>query len=74
VKTNSIGELSWHVPREMLPEWIPERQDVEFPGYSREEKNERIQKYLMRQEAAPDDMMRGLNKVLDVLGGDDRDG
>lgn len=50
VQTNTVGELSWHIPSDMLPEWIHERQDVEFDGYSREEKNQRMEDFLENSE------------------------
>lgn len=35
------GQFGWHVPRELLPDWLDER-DPEYDGYSSEDKYERL--------------------------------
>ncbi|WP_435062403.1 hypothetical protein [Halobaculum sp. EA56] len=35
------GQVGWHVPTEMVPEWLDER-DPEYDGYSTPEKNRRV--------------------------------
>lgn len=35
------GQVGWHVPREMVPDWLPKR-DPEYDGYSTDEKNRRL--------------------------------
>ncbi|MFC6787929.1 hypothetical protein [Halobaculum halobium] len=35
------GQAGWHVPTEMVPDWLPER-DPEYDGYSTPEKNRRV--------------------------------
>lgn len=37
-----MGEVSWHVPRELAEKHLPRNDDRDYSGYSREEKNERI--------------------------------
>lgn len=38
------GQVGWHVPREMVPYWLP-RIDPEYDGYSTSEKNGRLREY-----------------------------
>ncbi|PSQ06115.1 hypothetical protein BRC97_06980 [Halobacteriales archaeon QS_6_71_20] len=38
------GQVGWHVPREMVPEWIPEA-DPEYDGYTTDEKNDRVRRW-----------------------------
>ena len=33
------GQVSYHVPRELVPDWLPERPAEVYDGHSREEKN-----------------------------------
>jgi len=35
------GQVGWHVPDNMLPPWLEER-DPEYSGYSTDEKNNRV--------------------------------
>jgi len=34
-------QVGWHIPVEMVPDWMPER-DPKYDGYSTEEKNQRV--------------------------------
>lgn len=40
-----IGQISWHIPREELPDWM-EKGDLEFDGHTNEEKNRRVREYI----------------------------
>jgi hypothetical protein len=35
------GQVGWHVPRDMVPDWLPKR-DPEYDGYTTVEKNRRV--------------------------------
>lgn len=37
-----MGQVSWHVPREMAEDLGPPRRDSDYDGYDRQEKNERL--------------------------------
>ncbi len=37
-----VGQVSWHVPREMAEDLAPPRRDSEYDGYDREVKNDRL--------------------------------
>lgn len=37
-----MGQISWHVRREMAEALAPPRQDAIYTGYDRDEKNERL--------------------------------
>lgn len=39
------GQVGWHIPMEMVPEWL-ERKDPEYDGYTTEEKNGRVARYV----------------------------
>lgn len=39
-----VGQMSWHVPREELPDWLEEK-DVPWDGHTTEEKHERMQEF-----------------------------
>lgn len=36
------GQVGWHVPKGMVPRWLPQR-DPKYDGYTTEEKNERME-------------------------------
>lgn len=38
----SMGQVSWHVPREMAEDLGPPRCNSEYDGYDRNEKNDRL--------------------------------
>jgi hypothetical protein len=38
------GQVGWHVPMELVPDWLPKR-DPEYDGYSTEEKNDRLAEF-----------------------------
>lgn len=38
------GQVGWHVPLEMVPDWL-ERRDPDYDGYSTHEKNRRVALY-----------------------------
>ena len=35
-----MGQVSWHVPRDMAESLAPPRRDAEYSGYDREQKND----------------------------------
>lgn len=37
------GQVGWHIPTDMLPEWLPKR-DPNYDGYTTDEKNQRVAK------------------------------
>ena len=37
-----MGEVSWHVPRDIAEKHLPRNDDRDYDGYSRERKNERV--------------------------------
>jgi hypothetical protein len=37
-----MGQLSWHVPREMAADLAPRNDDYEWDGHGREQKNDRL--------------------------------
>lgn len=37
-----VGEISWHVPRDMADELAGAKQDTDYDGYSRAIKNDRL--------------------------------
>ena len=37
-----MGQVSWHVPREMAEKLAPAKRDSEYDGYDREIKNDRL--------------------------------
>jgi len=37
-----MGQVSWHVPREMAEGLGPPKRDSDYGGYGREEKNDRL--------------------------------
>lgn len=43
-----MGQVSWHVSREMAEALAPRQQDVEYDGYSREVKNDRLASWCRR--------------------------
>lgn len=38
------GQVGWHVPRELVPDWLPER-NPHYDGYTTEEKNARLAEF-----------------------------
>jgi len=38
------GEVSWHVPAELVPDWLPNKSRP-YDGYSTSEKNDRVAGY-----------------------------
>lgn len=36
------GQVGWHVPIDMVPDWLPER-DPQYDGYTTDEKNRRFE-------------------------------
>ena len=38
------GQVGWHIRREDVPEWLPQR-DPEYDGYSTSEKNDRLRRW-----------------------------
>jgi len=47
------GQVGWHVPIEMVPEWL-DRRDPDYDGYSTEEKNVRMREYIYPIESGAD--------------------
>lgn len=43
------GQVGWHVPKEMVPDWLDKR-DPEYDGYTTDEKNARIARRVGLQE------------------------
>lgn len=43
------GQVGWHVPRELVPEWLDER-NPEYDGYTTAEKNDRLATYAGLEE------------------------
>lgn len=41
----SIGQISWHIPKKDLPDWIEEGQ-LEYDGHTNEEKNRRVREFI----------------------------
>lgn len=39
------GQVAWHMEYDMLPDWLPKR-DPDYDGYSTNEKNRRVWKYI----------------------------
>lgn len=39
------GQVSWHVPVDTVPDWVPERDPSRWDGHSREEKNDRLDQF-----------------------------
>lgn len=39
------GQVGWHVPKEMVPDWL-ECRDPDYDGYTTEEKNGRVERYV----------------------------
>ena len=37
-----MGEVSWHVPRELVEDLGLRRKEIEYTGYSTDEKNDRL--------------------------------
>jgi len=37
-----VGQVSWHVPRDMAEDLAPPQQGAEYDGYDREVKNDRL--------------------------------
>jgi hypothetical protein len=37
-----MGQVSWHVPREMAEELAPPKRDSKYDGYDRDVKNDRL--------------------------------
>lgn len=40
------GQVSWHVPLEMAEEYVTNYERVQYDGYDREEKNDRLQEWM----------------------------
>lgn len=38
------SQVGWHIPREMVPEWLP-KYDPEYDGYTTGEKNARVAEF-----------------------------
>jgi hypothetical protein len=47
------GQVSWHVPKGMIPATFPERDPDVYDGHSREEKNQRLLR-ILRDEVNDD--------------------
>lgn len=47
------GQVSWHVPKGMIPATFPERDPDVYDGHSREEKNQRLLR-ILRDEVSDD--------------------
>jgi len=43
-----VGQVSWHVPREMAASLAGPKQDSEYDGYDREAKNDRLASWASR--------------------------
>lgn len=43
--TLPAGEVSWHIPEELVPDWL-EKDEGDYDGYDREEKNDRIEDWI----------------------------
>lgn len=43
--TLPAGEVSWHVPEELVPDWLPEKEG-NYDGYDRDEKNDRLRDWI----------------------------
>jgi hypothetical protein len=48
------GQVGWHIPIEMVPEWLDKR-DPDYDGYSTGEKNVRMREFIYPTEATDDD-------------------
>lgn len=46
----AAGQVSWHVPEEDVPEWLPERDATVYDGHDREQKNERLRSLVKNHE------------------------
>jgi len=44
------GQVGWHVPREMVPDWLP-KEDLEYDGYTTTQKNARVARRVGLEEA-----------------------
>jgi len=49
------GQVSWHVPREVVPEWLPERPTSVYDGHSRAEKNDVLRELIELYGGPTDD-------------------
>lgn len=41
---DGVGQVGWHMQKEMIPDWLPEK-DPDYDGYSTKEKNRRVVAY-----------------------------
>lgn len=41
VDDENYGQLGWHVPRDLVPEWLP-RRDPDYDGYTTADKYDRL--------------------------------
>ncbi|MFU1780707.1 hypothetical protein ACM16X_04935 [Haloarcula japonica] len=38
----NAGQVSWHIPADLVPDWVPHRHSGEYDGHSRRQKNARL--------------------------------
>ncbi|MEE6210850.1 hypothetical protein U3A55_11895 [Salarchaeum sp. III] len=44
VDLDGVGQVGWHIPQGMVPDWLPKR-DPEYDGYTTSEKNDRVAQF-----------------------------